>query len=594
MIVSGMGITILAHDLILPLFFFFFRPADEIQVMVVDDPVSRGGSILLSQILLDGQVKRLRNLDFPTTGFNVDPTDGSVTGRLVHSGADGASITCRGRALVFRLEPRTWSGHLRISRNGKLAREIPIGPNEAGERIVDDPQVVPQPWLLGLFGIGFAAATLALYRYGTPIGWLLSFAGAFHLLIWAGRCIGTNGDSPGYVDSIPAALAGFPAYFPRGYPLFLTLMHIPFGRGTLGAMTTLVQHGMTVVVVYWVYRLARRLLREPFALAAGLLVCVCEPLITCANSILSESATVFSMVGGLYYTLRYRENRVDRDGTVAGLLFSGAVLLRVIPGIAGLGGAACLLWRKRERGWMRGLAILFTMTAALPTMTVLGSWQTFVDARFSDGGGRHLYNRVILEQQLIDDKGLYTRVLSERVPNFRQLPHWSLEPLLEPVFGRKWQDLIAGVVLEGLRAHWFEYLMYTPKIAWRMFVTPSGWLPSFGDTDKVHSYLENRPLLPILGASIEWTDRMRDYNVRYVWPACWVLSLVGFAWAAFRRNALGLSLAAVTAAHLIGCAMVEYFNARFNVVVVPFVILLAFCSINWLFPLSSDSVGRVE
>jgi hypothetical protein len=428
------------------------------------------------------------------------------------------------------------------------------------------------------------------------VPWLVFSLALLHLLFWTSQCVGTNNDSTTYLEGVEGLQSGKPSYFPPGYPALLGLLGF-FGGANLGGWTTLVQHGMAVLGAVWLYMLLRRVMREDLALLGALLGAFVAPSLTTSQGVMSETVTCCAMIGSLFFTVRCAETEKMPFAVLAGILAAFAVTLRVVP-VAGLTPALCMILYPVKNG-RRKIALTLTIMVAIVSLPVLWFWYRSGDPRLADSTGFHLFNRVILEQKLLDEEGPATRrlraLLGRQDP--RDLFSWQVNDHIQPgqLDDEDIEPLLRQVSIEGIRKNPVKFLAYTPGLAWRLFIAdPSGWIPAWGGTVEVSPPLETPPLVPLTASSLAWRRNLEDIN-RNLWPIfCWsaIAGLVlGFL---SQQRLLIVGLAWTVIGYLLLSAVVETFAARYNVPIIPFVIGLAMIPVDLVWTKLRDGIpGRM-
>jgi hypothetical protein len=415
-------------------------------------------------------------------------------------------------------------------------------------------------------------------RQRNNVPWLVFFLAVLHLLFWASQPVGTQTDSRGYVESFPIVLAGAPSSFPPGYPVLLGMVG-SLASGHLGTWITLIQHGMVVLSALWLYLLLRRVMPEALALLGGVLAGAVAPSLTVPQSVLSETTTCFAMVGALYCAVRSNETRKLLPTVLAGVLVGWGFTLRVVP-VAALFPAISILYLSppTKNGFRR---IAVTAAAMLFTGLLPVLWFGYKSGqpKLTESLGTHLYDRVVYDQKLLNENGPATHRLLTLLAskNPRDYYGWELTPqkeFLELGYGNA-ELLLRDVALEAVYKNPWRFLLYTPKLAWRIFVVPTNWIPNWADTPSTDPYLENPTAVAVTASSLGWR-----WSLEHVHSALWPV----FCWAAIagtllellsRRNPLILAMAWIIVGYLLASGLAEVSAPRYNAPIVPFVAVLA-------------------
>jgi Dolichyl-phosphate-mannose-protein mannosyltransferase len=490
-------------------------------------------------------------------------------------------VKFRGKRFTAVVQLYQWSGVIVIKRNGRTTQEISVQPSQTALINLEDPTARGSAVMffgtLALF-VGCAWWFGPLRPGRGCVIWLVLFLGTLHLLYWASHPVATTGDSVGYIRSVPQLLAGVPAYYPPGYPAFLWFFRGLAGE-YLGSLVTLFQHALVVVAAVWLYRIMREIVSEGLAFAGAVIAGAVSPALTAPQAVTTEATTYFAIVGSLYCALRSTRNRSVPFMAMAGVLAGGAGTLRVVP-IVALLPAFCLIYLSDRRLQLRPLAI--TLTAAVVTLSIplLWFWAKSGRPLLADSAGYHIFNRVIIEQQHLDEYGPATRellvLLSGKDPRvFSDHSQVREQAKILELGWHKSELLMRQVALEGIYKNPWSYLAYTPYLAFRTLLVPTNFLPPWPDTNQIEPVLENAPLLACTEASIAWRQTLDETN-RVLWPTlCWLAIAGTLAGLAGRQRLLILALAWVPVGYLLASAAVENFCPRYNASVVPLVAILA-------------------
>ena len=167
----------------------------------------------------------------------------------------------------------------------------------------------------------------------------------------------------GYVDQ-----AGDPtAFYPIGWPFFLSLVYRVFGHSWIAAQLVNVLMGVGVVIL--TYLIARYLLDRRTALIAALIVALNPTLILYSSTLGTESLFVFLLMLITWLTIRVIAGRSSADLLLIGLLTGFAILTRPVaigvPFIAF--GAYYIVNRRDLRQTSINFAIVLVISALIVT-----------------------------------------------------------------------------------------------------------------------------------------------------------------------------------------------------------------------------------
>lgn len=545
-----------------------------------------GGRLWLERLIVDGRLLRSEKVE-PRDSWSVVPDrQGSdLAHRLLYeSDSDPSRLAVPGRHVVVFLRADRWTGTIRLSRNGEGEAQAEQVGGEETERllVMEYPKSSASPRaFLGVLLFGAVCA----WWFGpvrparSHLLWLTFMLTIVHGLFWVSQCVGTNNDSPEYMEAIPLFFVeGKPSYFPPGYPLLLGFLQALAGE-QLGRWISLVQHGLVIVAVSWLYLLGRRIVSDELALCGGVLAGIVPTSLTTAQAVMSESPTLFAMVGALYFAVRSAETGRTRDALISGLLMGWAGVLRVVPLVALFPAIVATYFMGAVERRVRRAAVTWTAAGVVILVPILWCGVLSGQPTLAVSQGFHLFNRVVMEQGLWDAQGRSTqRLLALREG--------------EELLGKTWWDvrydggvqdlndedaerLFREVSFEGIRKDPWGYLTYTPDLAWRMYLARPDWIPAWGDTIDVEPPLESPAPMTVTATSLGWRQGLERFQ-QQVWPmVCW-MAVVGFCvglWS--RQRLLVLALAWIPAGYLLGSASVEFFSKRYNSAVAPFVVLLA-------------------
>lgn len=537
-------------------------------------------------LIVDGRCLRWESIE-PTNNWKA--VDVLQVGKLLpvlDDDTQPAILRFQGKNLLAMVQADHWSGTVQLLKNGSEVQKSEASKEQQLTMILEDPVAPLSTAVLAAALILFAgcAAWFGPLRADRDCtAWLIFFLSVFHILFWSSQCVGTTNDSPGYVADFKIILAGMPAYFPPGYPALLGLVGAMSGEN-LGGWITLFQHAMLVVSGFWIYLLLRRITFEELALLGGILAGVMPSCLTVSQSVMSETPTLFAMVGAFYFAVRSTETSRLWFSILAGLLTGWAGTLRVVPLAALIPSLLMVYLLPHSMVGFRRFGI--TLVSLIVIITVPLLWFGFNTGLFTltSSTGLHLFNRVVTEQQLLDRNGAATRtllsILEGKDP--RGVPHW--EVAAGTLGYREKELLLRRVSLEGIQKDPWKFIGYTFPLAWRMYQADSFyWIPSWGDTGSLHSRLETPPVLGFTASSFAWRQSLVRTQ-RGWWPViCWA-GIAGVLPALFHpQRILILSMAWIPVGYLLSSACVEYFNGRFNVAVVPFVVVCSMVTLSAIF-----------
>jgi hypothetical protein len=293
------------------------------------------------------------------------------------------------------------------------------------------------------------------------------------------------------------------------------------------------------------------------------------------------------MIGAFYFTVRSAETGKLPFAILAGLLTGWAGILRIVPLVALLPSIAMvhlLPLSKLSKEGFRRLGVTLIVTAAVLLLPVLWCWHKSGQPRLTNSLGFHLYNRVVTEQKLLDEEGTATRTLLNLLEGKdpRGIPHFEImnQSGLRKLDYFDTERLLREVALEGIRNDPWGFLVYTPQLAWRLFLTPSAWIPAWGDTIQVSPSLENPPPLIFTASSLAWRLTLEEVH-SVLWSIIRWMAIAGaFLGLLLPQRILILALAWVPAGYLLSSAFGEQFDARYNSVAVPFVVALSMVTLG--------------
>jgi hypothetical protein len=561
------------------------REFSPVALQAVGSPTGPESHLWLETIIVDGQRLKWDATDHMQGWGFIDR--GGIFPSLQFKQSPGPSVLnfpCR--TFVAILRPNHWSGSFRVLRNGAIEQILDIQDSNGGTVVLADPTAPPSAVLLIVAVVFFGALAWSfgpIYLKRSGSVWLILFLSAAHLLYWAALPVATNGDSSGYYDSITTIFAsGLPSYFPPGYPGLLALLEGLAGR-SLGSWITLLQHAMSVLTAFWLYLLLRRIVSEGTAFFGGVLAGVLIPVFTISQSVLAEMPTCFAMIGAVYFAARSRDTGRLSTATTAGLFLGWSGILRIVP-LAGLVPAICavLLWGTGSK-YFRQLAVL--AGAAIVVIISPLIWFGIRTGRpaFATSSGFHLYNRVLSEQKLIDESGPATRKLRSLLAGKDpRVDHWIVreQPGVRDLGYSEQEHLLHAVALEGIAKDRLGYGWYTLRLAWRDYVAPTDWIPTWYESTAPTPDLEDPPPVPFSASGLTWRWTQEDLQAT-IWPIlCW-LALAGTLLGLIHpQRGMVAALACIPIGYLLASGAVEYFSPRYNAAIEPFVAALAVLALD--------------
>jgi hypothetical protein len=565
--------------------------------LVVDrtlkNPRSTGHHIWFREVLVDGH--HLLSRDILVEGA------WKALGERGYHAAAPATASFTGRSAVVELLGTPEAGIAKVRDNRREALVDAYSPWTF--MVHGDLPVWTRPWWSwALFFAPVLGSIVVLRpwrsRRRTDAWLLLSCAGA-HAIVWCTIPVETNGDTVRYYDAFRAALErGAPHHYSIGYGILMALVDALPGA-SLGAKLTLAQHGMMMATLLMMWRLVRLYASWWLAAAWFFATTWLAPTLLLPQNLLSENLALLAMVGATYFTQRV----VDHGGLVmallAGFALGLATLTRAVPLVV-TGPAMWLMFLIRHdasdsttltagrvrgvlsalvpRDAMRRSAALAFGTAAVIVLAPM-CWYVAHGHRFglTTGVGRHFYNRIVYEQNLIDRDGPATKALQQLMPgaDLTTLGHWMLDPKISNQVDRAAADsLIARVAKEALLTDPVGYLVYTFELTWRNLVAnPTLWLLHAANTDVTDEQLalQTEPLLRYSAGAGTWAEYGRRAH-KPLWAATVLFVLLAVAvlpWAP-RRQLIGALLCTVFG-YMLACSAVEFPVSRYNACITPFV-----------------------
>jgi hypothetical protein len=550
--------------------------------------------LLVRALIVDGQRLRWDSVDRTNNWETIDYGRAGDPCFIYRDSSEPAILSFQGNNALIVLEPDQWSGKVIFERDGKEVRSLELPyPGQIRHSAQEYPIVLESPaappstaLFIGalIIFLGCAVWFGPITRARGSVPWLIFFLFVAHILFWASNCVATTGDSSGYVNVLPLLLQGIPSYFPPGYPAFLGLVGAVSGE-SLGRFVTLTQHVMAVFAGWWIYLFLRRITPESLALLGGILAAAMPCSLTAPQTVMTETPTLFALVGAFYFALRAMESERSLFSIPAGVLAGWAVTLRLAP-LAGLFPSICLMYMLRpKRGVLRQICITFIVAAMVVSLPILWCWYKTGQASLSNSLGFHLFDRVVWEQRLLDYDGPATRnlltILNGKDP--RGIPSWEIreyEGLRELDYIEQ-EALLREVSFEAIRKYPRDYLKYTLLLACTDLVGDSTHsIYAWGETLSAQPRLENPPLLRFAASDVRWRLTMDEIQ-RFLWPILCCTAIVGaFGGLFFQQRLLILALSCVPAGYLLSSACVEAFVPRFNLAVVPFIVALSVAPIS--------------
>jgi Dolichyl-phosphate-mannose-protein mannosyltransferase len=571
-------------------------------ILVSGSAKAPANGTLITRLLADGKALRRENTELK--GAWVSYWDRTLS----HPDTlESASISFNARSAVILFDRLGHCGNLSIYRYVGSTREA-LGQNrreavwqnrreavwndrcERGGRYmrfvaVDLP--APTRWPRGSFVawlivfVVLAAAIRPWMRRPRLDLWLLMYLATLHLLFWATQPVGLLTDSLKQLPTLDTNfLHGMPAYFPPGYPILVGLGYL-VSRTFTGSAITLLQHIMMIATIWWSYRLLERCAGTTISFATALIIGGAAPTLVLPQGLLSENVALFGMMGALYFAFNYREHGRIHDGILAGSLLAWATLARVIPYAAALPAMLAIMIGAEPRAiGLRRFSAVAALVIVILAMPIL--WFGIRSGNFalSNSVGRHLYNRVITDQCLLDKQAPATsRLLKLIAPlNPYGVPHWKIQNLLElkGLTDAQVEALMKRTALEGIHLSPWKYLSYSLQQTWiQYFLNPVTFMPYASTPFEYDNNLESSPLLQANVNSLLWRKGLEDaFGVawRYIpWIALASIPLIPM----LKERATFAAFALIPTGYILSTALAEYLLSRYNAAIVPFVIMLA-------------------
>jgi hypothetical protein len=375
-------------------------------------------------------------------------------------------------------------------------------------------------------------------------------------------------------------LLGTPAYFPPGYPILVGLGYL-VSRTSTGSVITILQHAMMIATIWWCYKLLQRCAGTTVSFAVALMIGAAAPTLALPQGMLSENVALFGMAGTLYFAVNYRRTGQLRDGILTGFLLAWATLARVVPLVAGTLSVFAIMMDERPRtAGLRKfgtIVALVTLLLAIPILWFGIRSDTFA---LSNSVGRHLYNRVVADQYLLDRKAPATANLLALIAPLDPygVPHWKIQPLLKGkgLTDEQVEALMKRTALENIHRAPLRYLLYSLQQTWiQYFLDPLAFMPYASTPFEYDRELESPPVLRPCVNSLLWREHLEeafDVAWRYVpWIALVSLPLIPL----LEQRGTFLAFALTPVAYIFSTALVEYLLSRYNAAIIPFVFMLA-------------------
>lgn len=296
---------------------------------------------------------------------------------------------------------------------------------------------------------------------------------------------------------------------------------------------------------------------------------------------MSENVALFGMAGTLYFAFNYRQTGQLRDGILTGFSLAWATLARVVPLAAGILSVLAIMMDRgpRAAGLRRfgTIVALVTVLLAIPIFWFGIRSDTFA---LSNSVGRHLYNRVVADQYLLDKKAPATSNLLALIAPLDPygVPHWKIQPLLKGkgLTDEQIETLMRRTSLENIHRAPLRYVLYSLQQTWiQYFLNPLPFMPYASTPFEYDRELESPPILRPCVSSLLWRERLEgafDVAWRYIpWIALASLPLIPL----LEQRGTFLAFALTPAAYILSTALVEYLLSRYNAAIIPFVFMLA-------------------
>jgi hypothetical protein len=235
-----------------------------------------------------------------------------------------------------------------------------------------------------------------------------------------------------------------------------------------------------------------------------------------------------------------------------------------------------------SKAGIRRFVLLTGVTIAVVVAPLAWYWARSGDPRLSTGSGLHMWQRMVVAQEKLAERGPATLVLLELL-DWKDprgvLYWWDAEKVLQERHGLDYATvvrLLGQVSREGILDAPADYFLFTLALAWRQFhCDPENGVQRWGETDYVDPNLEVEPPLGVSASGTSWMRQVISLHT-VAWPIVHWLALAGLLLLFFLpQKTVLLAIACVLVAYVLGTAAVEMFIARYTALVVPFQIVLA-------------------
>jgi hypothetical protein len=554
-------------------------PVQHFTIFVSGSGKVSGNATLVRRLLLDGKAPRQEDLGLKGEWVSLWDRTLSHPNTL-----EPAAISFNARSAVVLFDRLDNCGHLSIS-----GQDGPIWKDECGHGAdvvaLDLPAQAPSPrwsfalWLVTL--LAFAVAARPWRSSRRLEAWLLTYLILIHLLFWLTQPVGLLTDSLGQIATLKMnVLQGAPEYFPPGYPILIGVGYLISSTVT-GSIITMLQHLMMIATIWWAYKLMERCAGATIAYATALIIGAAAPTLMLPQGLLSENVALFGMMGALYFAFNYRGRGQLRDGVLAGLLLGWAALARIMPLAAGLPAVfAIMMGAESWTAGLRKFAIVLAPVCVMLLAPILCFGIRSGKFALTNSIGRHLYNRTVSDQDLLDRQAPATSRLLELIAPIDPygVRHWDVQKLLKKkgLTRDQIEALMKQTSIESIHHAPREYIMYSLHQAWiQYFLDPRSFMPYASTPFEYNSELEPPPLLGACANSLMWRERLEDAfgNAwKYVpWIALASIALLPL----LKERATFLAFALTPAAYILSTAFVEYLLSRYNAALIPFVLMMA-------------------
>ncbi|MCC6930619.1 MAG: glycosyltransferase family 39 protein [Gemmatimonadaceae bacterium] len=541
------------------------------------------GALRVGTLVVDGRRIRLDELE-SRVGWQVVEMENFQATTLVPL-ADAASSVLEfdGSHFLLQLQGLPWDGDIRVARDGVELSSTSLSTLD-DSLLLEAPPTAPSWWIFGvtLLALGWLTWALGAWRVGGRTApWLLAMLAAHHLVFWATQAIGVEDDTPGYLESLAALREGVAAYFPPGYPLLLGFAQSLSGE-RFGLLVTLLQHVMIVAGAIWTYGILRRVVDEELALLGALLTGLLVPVVTAAQTILSESATLAAMIGACHFAIRSAESSGLLAPIASGLLLGWGGLLRVVP-LGAVAPAMVALQLRAPRRY-RQLAVAFGVSGLVVVAPMAWNWARSGTTQLTYSAGLHLYNRAVTEGDIVAADAAATRrllsMLGDDDPRSMEWWHVTTHPAFSTMSEPEVSRLLYEVSIESIRSNPWRFAAGIPPLAWREFVADASEEDVPWGTTRWESPAESSPVLRNTASGLGWRVSQRTSYLALWWPLCALAvlgAIVGY------RVAPATFVGAFTwvpLSYLLASASLDEFTARHNIELVPFVVVLAMLAVQ--------------